>query len=880
MADNQWYARSVEETLALLKTSEDGLSHAEAEARFKEAGPNTLPERRRDSVFVIFVRQFQSPLIYILVAASAVVLALGEFVDAAVILAVLVFNAVVGAVQEGRAQETLRALKRYAQTQAVVRREKRDLAIPDSEVVPGDILVLHAGDKVPADARLILAHSLRAEESSLTGESGPVDKEAVTIKKSKLPVAEALNLVWKGTQIVAGSGVAAVVATGQETAIGRIVARLSEVEAEIPLKENIRRLSRLIMASAGGICGAIFLLGVLLGKTVADMFRTAVSLAVSIIPEGLPIVTTLVLATGVARMARRRALVKRLQAVEALGQAGVIAVDKTGTITRNELMAQEVFVAGGSFHIGGGGYDPRGDVSLSEKIVEPLNHPELLRLAKIAARVAAGRAVYDENNRRWNVLGDPTEAALAVFAEKLGFRKDALEEESPLVGALPFDSERKYQAAAHREGGKFVLSLAGAPEVVLDLSSISAADKSAIEKAVSHMSRQGLRVLALADSETRSGALRHGDVRNLNFVGLIGMSDALREEVPSALARSRAAGIRVVMITGDHKTTAEAVARAAGILSRGDSVITGAEIDAMSPAELAARIGSVSVFARVTPEHKLLIIEAFRTRGEVVAMTGDGVNDALSLTAADLGVAMGGIGTEVAKEAADIVLLDDDFGAIVSAVEEGRSIYKTIKKVILYLFSTSLGEALTIAGALAIGFPLPILPAQIIWLNFVTDGFLDVSLAMEPKEEGLLSRAFRRGKTLVDAPMGRRMLTMAVPMMAGTLALFSFYRDDINKGWTVSLTALAVFQWFNAWNCRHESRSLASLSPFSNPYLVAATVLIICLHLLAVYHPWFQAALRTVPLTLEDWLVIVPTATSIVAVEEARKWLARRRAPA
>ncbi len=904
-----WHTKTISSIFIELRSDEHGLEKEEAARRLQEHGPNKLPEAKVDSVLVIFLRQFQSPLIYILFAASMVVFAMGETIDGSIILAVLLFNAVVGTIQEGKAQNTLLALKKFVETKATVLREGKELIVLDSEVVPGDIIILQEGEKVPADARIIAATNLKIDEAALTGESEPIHKIADTLDRVDLPTAEQKNMIFKGTHILAGSGRAIVVATGFETLIGKISKEIAAIDTEIPLKTNIRYLSRLIIITVASISTLLFLLGIVSGKSVKEMFTTVVSLSVSIIPEGLPIVMTLVLATGVWRMSKRNALVKRLQAVEALGQARVIAVDKTGTITKNEMVIQKVYVDEKFFEVGGIGYEPKGEIKRENKIIEPLNHPELLFAGKIAAFCVNARVMFSEEEKVWRVAGDPTEAAMLVLAQKLGFHKDDLERESPLVSEIPFDYKLKYHATIHKTDGKKFLTVAGAPEVILGLSQkiwrggksyhLSDEEKQELESIFLSMSQEGLRVIAFAESHDGpktprlrptfaeaiagkqgfGGQVKPETISNLTFVGFFGMKDALRPEVAEAMQKAASAGIRVVMITGDHKVTAQTIAEEAGIYQDGDTILTGQDIDAFSNAELSGKLSRTSVFARVTPEHKLRIIKAYEARGEIVAMTGDGVNDAPSLAAADLGVAMGKIGTEVAKEASDIVLLDDNFGSIVSAVEEGRSIYKTIKKVILYLFSTSWGETLTITGALLLGYPLPLLPAQIIWLNFVTDGFLDVALAMEPKEEGLLRGNFERPKKyLVDKLMVQRMFIMAAPMMIGTLFLFKgYFENDIAKAWTISLTTLAVFQWFNAWNCRHESKSIFQINPFSNKFLVGATLIIISLQLLVIYNPLMQKFLRTAPLELSEWLVIVPIASSIILVEEIRKFFYRRK---
>ncbi|MBI4993390.1 HAD-IC family P-type ATPase [Candidatus Wolfebacteria bacterium] len=881
---NNWQTKTLSEIFEELKTSERGLDKSEAAFRLKQYGANKLSEPKIDSLFVIFFRQFANPLIYILLASSLIVFLMGEIIDGSIILAVLLFNAIVGTIQEGKAQNTLLALKKLVETKAVVLREGEEFIISDTEIVLGDIIFLSEGEKVPADARIIFSNNLNVDEAAITGESEPVYKIADIKAKQSVSEISPANMIFKGTHIASGNGQAVVVATGVGTIIGKIAKQIASIDTEIPLRANIRNLSRIIIWAVLGISAALFAVGITYGKSIKEMFATVVSLSVSIIPEGLPIVVTLILATGVWRMSRQNVLVKKLQAVESLGQAKIIAVDKTGTITKNELVVQKIYVDGKIFDIGGVGYEPNGEVYFNGQIVDPINHPELLLAGKIAAFCADARLMFSEELKEWKISGDPTEAAMLVFAEKLGIKKYSIEQEAPIVAQMPFDYRLKYHAVVHG-GENPMLTVVGAPEVILELSEkiwrsgknhpFSKKEKEELESVYLSFSETGLRVVALAQISSAPKILKPEAIHNLNFIGFFGMKDALRPEISVAMRKAKEAGVKVVMITGDHKTTAQAIAKEAGIYQEGDLIITGDEVDKFSERELSEKIIYASVYARVNPDHKLKIINAYRKRGEIIAMTGDGVNDAASLVAADLGVAMGKIGTEVAKEASDIVLLNDNFGNIISAIEEGRSIYKTIKKVILYLFSTSLGEVLTISGALFLGLPLPVLPAQIIWLNFITDGFLDVSLAMEPKEKGLLKGNFEHSqKYLVDKLMLKRMFFMALPMAIGTLFIFNKYvGGDMLKAWTMSLTVLAVFQWFNAWNCRSEDKSIFKLNPFSNKFLIAATLLIIFFHSLAIYTPVMQKVLRTVALNFSDWVLIVSVAVSIIIVEEIRKFL-------
>ncbi len=883
-----WYSKTLTEIFKATDSSEQGLFQVEAKRRSEEYGLNKLPEGKVDSHAVIFLRQFQSPLIYILFAVSLTVFLLGQVVDSAIILGVLIFNAIIGTIQEGKAQNTLLALKNFTETKATVLREGNEMIIPDKDVVTGDIIILYEGEKIPADARVISAYNLRIDEAAMTGESVPVYKKSDTLDTLDDSALTQKNMVFKGTHIVLGRGRAIVVAIGIDTVIGKIAKEIATVETETPLKANIRHLSRLIIVVLASITVSLFFLGVTLGKPAEEMFRTVVSLAVSIIPEGLPVVITLVLATGVWRMSKQNVLIKRLHAVEALGQARIIAVDKTGTITKNEIVIQKVFVDDKYFDIGGIGYETTGEIRLDGDIIDPANHPELLFAGKIAALCSNARVLLSEENNGWRVIGDPTEAAILTFAKKLGFHKDNLEKESPLVADFPFDYNFKYHTAVHYIDGQKFLSVAGAPEVILSLSErilrggknhpLLAEERQKLESVVLEMSQKGLRVIAVAELRDAPNIKTHQDVKALSFVGLFGMKDALRHEVADAMKQATEAGIRVVMITGDHRVTAQAIATEAGIYHDGDTVLTGNEVDEMSDSELSRKLSTTTVFARVNPEHKLRIIQAYKARGEVVAMTGDGVNDAPSLVAADLGVAMGRMGTEVAKEASDIILLDDNFGNIVLAIEEGRNIYKTIKKVVLYFTATSAGGVLVITTALFIGYPLPLLAIHIIWLNFVTDGFLNAALAMEPKEDGLLHGNFPKpGKYLIDKLMSVRLILMSTVMAIGTLYVFNgYFEANLVKAMTMSLTVLAVFQWFNAWNCRSETKSIFTMNPFSNKYLVLAMFAIVSLQLLAVYNPLMQKLLRTVFLDTSDWLLIITVASTIVFVEEIRKFFYRR----
>ncbi|MCF7865283.1 MAG: HAD-IC family P-type ATPase [Candidatus Pacebacteria bacterium] len=893
----QAYTKDIQTVMSDLQTSIHGLSSSELLARTQKYGSNVLPESPKTSRFTIFLRQFQSSIIYILLVASIIVYFLGEYIDASIILAVLFINAIVGTIQEGKAEDTLAALKSFATTTSTVIRDGIEDSIPDTELVVGDIIVLREGDKVGADTRLIQMTNLLVDESSLTGESEPVGKILDKIEETAQLATESFkqrNMLFKGTTIQNGSALAVVTAVGMDTVIGNISGELTTINTEVPLKESIKKLSSWIIILVLLIGAFTFTVGIFKGYSIATMISVVIAMSVSAIPEGLPITVTLILAAGVYRMGKKNALVKKLQAVEALGHADVIATDKTGTLTMNQMMIQQVFTGNAMYDVSGVGYEPKGTITdnLGTTIDAKL-HNELLMLGKISALVSNSPLVFDEAKQIWRrVSGDPTESALTAFSQKLGFLKDEIVGEMPLLAEVAFSSNTKYHAVIHKDGTDTFYAIAGAPEVILSYSeqylkgsthcSMTIGDKEQIENAIQVMAGQGLRVIALATKKNPPKyAEEVGRVPELIFVGLVGISDALRENIFESVQKAQGAGITIVMITGDYVETAKAIAKKAGIYRTGDVVLTGDDLASLTDDKIREILPKVTVFARVTPEHKFKIVQLYRSLGMVIGMTGDGVNDALSLAAADLGIAMGKTGTEVAKEAADIILLDDNFKSIVSAIEEGRYIYHSIKKVITYLLATSIAEVFIIVGALIAGYPLVLQPSQIIWLNFVTDGFLVLALAMEQNfitsngTSNILKRPDSKTKSLVTRTMQFRIVITSLTMMLGTLAVFVIYLDDYAKATTMALVVLAMFQLFNAWSCRSEHHSIFKIPLFSNIYLIWSTVVILILQLLAVYSAPLQYILKTTPLSLYEWFVVVAVSASVVVVDEVRKLFSR-----
>src|SRR3989344_5271446 len=719
-----YYQKTAKEVCQELSVSaQEGLTLTQVSSRLKTFGPNILAQVKKETIFDIFVRQFKSPLIYILIFAAVLVLMFGQSVDALVILAVIIFNAVVGTVQEGNASNSLARLKSLIRHKAVVRRGGDEILVPSDEVVPGDILILYEGDRIPADARLIHSEGLKTDESILTGEAYTVAKSPDVLSRQNLVIGDQKNMVFAGTSIASGYAEAVVVATGFESELGKISKGLMETaDVPLPLAQKITRLTHFIAWGVLVIAFLMLLIGLLRGIALREIFTAVIGLAVSVVPEGLPVAVTIVLARGVWRMARARAIVKQMAAVEAMGNADTLLVDKTGTLTTGQMIINKVYFGRTHFKISGQGYKPEGRIEGGTQATLA-NLKKLLGLTYLSLKAD----VIFEEGSGFKPIGDPTEAAIAVLCRKLGFVKEDLEQEYQTIAAKPFDSRKRYIEAKFAGGDGQWEIYVGAPEF---LSRDLKIDHD-LSSDYQNLTQRGLRVVGIAVYGPREGQLwGHA---------LLAIDEEIREHVKASVEKAKKAGLRVVMMTGDFPQTAQSIAREVGIFEEGDKVLTGADVERLPKEKLFEQLEKVSVFARITPEHKHKIVNLYKEKGHVVAMTGDGVNDAPALQAADLGIGLGS-GTQVAKDASDIVLTDNDFSTITEAIREGRSIYLTLKKVILYLLSTSIGEVLVIAGAIFIGLPLPLVAVQIIWLNFVTDGFLVVALAQEPPADGLPSR--------------------------------------------------------------------------------------------------------------------------------------------
>jgi Ca2+-transporting ATPase len=889
-AHRPWHVLDHAEVESLLGASPRGLARTEVAARLERHGPNQLEEAPPTSLWVILLHQFTSPLIYILLLATVVTLLLREYADAIVIGAVLALNAVIGFTQERKAEMSVRALMHLVAPHARVIREGRDWDVESRELVPGDLVLLESGARVPADLRLVGATALRVDESLFTGESVPVAKTTSPLDRKDLVVGDRTNMAYAGTVVASGRGRAYVVATGAATELGAIAQHVRTGErAETPLQHRMTRFARIVAVVVAASAVGAFALGVARGQSPADMFMVAVALAVSAIPEGLPVVFTITLALGVRRMARRNAIIRRLPAIETLGSTTVIGSDKTGTLTENRMTVRKIWAGGRTFTVSDSGTREAGAILEDGRTVTPAED-QPLRLTLLAG-VLTNEADISLTDEGYETHGDPTEAALLVAAARLGLEPAEARAEYPVYAEIPFEPERQYSASIRVRHDEHVVFVKGAPERVLAMCArlqtsegAVALDEAAVLEAARRLASEGLRVLGMA-----YGAIprppqpdRVEEPTGLTFLGLQGSMDPPRAGVREAIAGCQESGIRVVMITGDHAGTARAIGEQLGIASREAAVLTGVELGAMDDAALRARVPEVPVYARVAPEHKLRVVQALQSHGEVVAVTGDGVNDAPALKAAEIGVAMGRSGTDVAREASDMVLADDNFVSIYAAVEEGRITFENLRKVTFFLISTGAAEVMAILATLLAEWPLPLLPAQILWLNLVTNGLQDVALAFEPGEPGVLRRPPRRkDEGIVSRLLWERTVVAGLVMAAGTLLLFRWELEasgELARAQTVALTTMVLFQVFHVGNCRSERRSAFALSPWSNPFLFAATAAAVLVHVAALYLPPSQFLLRVEPLDLDTWVRMVVVASAIVVVVEVEK-LVRRRVP-
>ncbi|MBI4401824.1 MAG: cation-translocating P-type ATPase [Nitrospirae bacterium] len=911
-----WHALTPEALTGELRANLDaGLTEREARQRLADHGPNELPESPPASPLTIFLAQFASLIIWVLIGAAVISGLLHEWVDAAAILAIVILNAILGFVQEYRAERSLAALKKLSITTARVIRDGAVRAIPARELVPGDLIQVEAGDHAPADGRLVYATALRTQEAALTGESTPVDKTPEPLASNTVELAERRNMLFLGTDVVAGKGRALVVATGTKTELGRIATLMQEAGIEAtPLQRRLEQLGHVLLYLSLGIVTVVFLLGLLRGEALVEMFLTAVSLAVAAIPEGLPAIVTVTLALGVTRMVKRHALIRRLPAVETLGSTTVICTDKTGTLTKNEMTVTHLYLDGHTFGVTGEGYAPVGEIrELRPDPSSPLTLPSPLRgegwgegrgegegtergvRDLLMTAVLCNGATLRQEGDLWRIIGDPTEGALLVVAAKRRLLKESLDAQQPVLAELPFDPERKMMTMVRRTAGGPVAYVKGAPDVLLQrctaylrldghVEPLIESTRRQILAANGAFAKEALRVLGIARRplEKEPVDYRASDLeRELVFLGSVAMKDPLRPEARVAVKACREAGIRTVMITGDHKDTAMAIARELGLMDGGAQGLSGVELDRMTDAALTEQVDRIAVYARVSAEHKLRIVHAWKARGAVVAMTGDGVNDAPAVKEADIGVAMGLTGTDVTKEASDMVVTDDNFASIAAAVETGRGIYENIRKSVHYLLSCNISEVLVMFLAALLGLPLPLLPVQILWINLVTDGLPALALAMDPADPDIMRRPPRRPEARflerdrLFLMFGQGLFMALITIVSFVYCLYSM-DNDLARARTVTFTVLVFAQLAHAFNCRSDRYSLFRLGLWTNRPLLWGAIGSALLQAAIILNPWTGEVFKVAPFNPEHWALVLGLGILPLLAMEGWKMVGRR----
>jgi len=921
----RWWHVDVERMAKELETDlASGLSSGEAAARIEKYGRNQLKEAPKRSPWSIFLDQFKDFVIWVLIGAAVVSGFLQEVVDAIAIIAIVILNATLGFIQEYRAEQSLAALKKLSSPTSKVIRDGKHQILESDELVPGDLVELEAGDSIPADSRVAwLTSNFSTQEASLTGESTPVAKTAAALDERDTPLADRANMIYLGTSIASGRARAVVTETGMQTELGKIAGMIQEIEQETtPLQKKLEQFGKWIVYLCFVLVAMVFALQWWRGGELMQSFLTAVSLAVAAIPEGLPAVVTIALALGVQRMVKRHALIRRLRSVETLGSATVICSDKTGTLTKNEMTVQAVFAGEHLFEVTGIGYAPAGEFRLDDKKIEPQDYPDLMQALRVG--VLCNGAQLNEDRGTYKIVGDPTEASLLTAAGKAGLRKQQEEQKASFVDELPFDSDRKKMTVVRKTGGQLAAFIKGAPDVLLadcvnlqvngTVRPLSAEDRRRIVAVNNSLTDQAMRVLGVAYRDLGASTAKPDIAtteKELTFVGLVAMIDPPREEAKQAIKECMTAGIKTVMITGDHKNTATAIAKQLGFFGEDSIALSGEELDRWSQEKLEKQVDKIPVYARVSPEHKLRVVRAWRARREVVAMTGDGVNDAPAVKEADIGVAMGITGTDVTKQVSDMVVTDDNFASIVAAVEEGRGIYDNIQKFVHYLLSCNAGEIFVMFISSLIGLPVPLLPIQILWVNLVTDGLPALALGVDPVAKDIMKRRPRSP----DEPVvtrGRLGLILwqgfVISLCSLTAFCYIYYLEDrwsvgqvvaalgafdmdrlraiftvpaemredlLAHARSMAFVVLAFSQDFHSYNCRSQTTSLFTLGVFSNRKLIGATTVSIILNMSALYLPFFQGVLKTKPLTASELAIVLCAASTPFWVMELVKLVRR-----
>ncbi|GGE66036.1 cation-translocating P-type ATPase [Priestia taiwanensis] len=869
-----WYELRGDQVEERVNTSvATGLSEGDVKARQAKFGKNELKETNKQSALVLFLSQFKDFMVLVLIGATIISGLLGEYVDAIAIVAIVILNGILGFVQETRAEKSLQALKEFAAPQVTVRRNGNWIKVASKDIVVGDVIKFSSGDRIGADIRVIQATSLYIEESALTGESVPVQKKEQAINGSHIGLGDQENMAFMGTMVTRGSGMGIVVATGMKTAMGQIADLLQSAEVMItPLQRKLEQLGKILIVLALGLTALVVLLGIYQGHNMYHMFLAGVSLAVAAIPEGLPAIVTVALSLGVQRMIKKRAIVRKLQAVETLGCASVICSDKTGTMTQNKMMVTHVWSAGELWNVNGKGYEPVGEFFKGDKVINPTTSRSLYQMLTFG--YLCNNTEIINRKKEFILDGDPTEGALVVAARKAGITRESLATQYEVIHEFPFDSARKMMSVIvkDRNGKKYVVTK-GAPDVILNISNgvlwndqlrvMTKEYKDRIQETIHTLGSNALRTIAIAYKplpQTARSVTEKDAENQLTFVGIQGMIDPPRPEVKQAVQECREAGIKTVMITGDHKITATAIAKQLSILPEGGRVLEGNDLTNMSVEDLEGVVDDTYVFARVSPEHKLKIVKAFQNKGHIVAMTGDGVNDAPAIKSADIGISMGISGTDVAKEASALVLLDDNFATIKAAIKEGRNIYENIRKFIRYLLASNVGEILVMLFALMLTLPLPLVPIQILLVNLVTDGLPAMALGLDSPEGDVMKRKPRNPKEGIFArSLGWKIISRG--FMIGIVTLIAFVitynqnPNDLTYAQTVAFATLVFSQLIIVFDCRSE-RSIFHRNPFQNIYLVGAVIISACVMLAVIYYPPLQVIFNTVSIKARDWLLI------------------------
>lgn len=893
---NIYHTKSPKEALEILESEITGLSDKEAKSRLEKYGPNELKEQDKQNPIFIFLKQFNNALIFILFLAAGISLFFGEHIDFWVIIVVIFVNAIIGFVQEYRAEKSIDALKKMLVSLARVYREGELEEINSHDLVPGDVIFLEEGNRVPADARLIEAKNLRTQESSLTGESYPVSKNLEIVRAQK-GISDQSNMLWMGTYVVSGEAKAVVTHTGAKTTIGQIAVDISEIKKEkFHFEKKTQALAKMLGIFALGGAVIVFVIGFFIrGFSFQEIFLFTIASLVSAIPEGLPAVVTVVLAIGAYRMVQKKAIIRKLPATETLSVVDTIITDKTGTLTQNTITVEKIYLPGEEeITVSGKGWEPIGNFHQNNEVIVALENHHLGKLVHISALCNNSRLIKQEDkNNEYMVTGDPTEGSLVVLAEKAGIKQEVVREMEERIDDLPFNSDRKYRGSLYthpRKKRKKELYIVGAPEIVLEKcvqyldnnkrKKLTQKVKNDIRKKIDEIASEGMRTVALAHKEVvyETEDIHEDNVSELIFVGVVGMKDPLRPEVKEAVAKSQVAGIRVIMATGDHKGTALSIAKEIGIATdeRGPypTVIDGEGLEKLSDRDFENIIKNTSVFARLSPKMKLRIASTLQEQGHVIAMTGDGVNDAAALKKADVGISMGIIGTDAARESSEIVLADDNFASIVSAIEEGRIVFNNTRRVSSFLVTTNFAEDSTIIATLVLGLPLPLIPIQILWLNLVTDPFVGIALAAEPGHSDVLSMPPRKpADNILSKDIIPMLILMVVVMMVATIGIFNYYLPDLEKARTMAFLIMSLTQLFNVFNMRSASKSLFKIGIFSNMYVILGVVLSSLLMFLVLYLPFTKSVFEFSSLSFSEIALVLGISSSVLILGEIYKFI-------